>query len=531
MPTPARSSLVSALLSFRWVFWLSAVVLLAGMVRTYRLDSTLADWHSFRQVDTAAVTREFVRSGIDLLHPRYHDVSNIQSGKLNLEGWRMVEFPLMNAVTAWILLLHPSWPLVPVSRVVSIVSFLIALAAWGELVRRWYGHSVAVVTTFLMAVLPYSVYFTRVVLPEPFLLPWVAVSALAFSIWVEQRNRGKAVVWWQADLWLMLALVCFAVALLVKPMAVFWLPAIGVAFVRRDQWLWTDWARVVIVFGVSVIPVLLWRDWIQQFPSGIPASDWLFNGNGIRFKPAWWRWLFGDRFGRLWFGHYGAGLIPIGIAAALPATLPARSKSWMKQGTLAWDWFWQWLAQEGLVWASVMGTLGFLVVFATGNVQHDYYQTILIPLVTLVWARGAVWLVRLAPTTVQRFGMATALSVVVVFGLAFAWYDIKGNFNVNNPAIELAGRAVQAHTPEDALVIANYSGDTTLLFATERHGWPIGFSIDEKRSQGAAFYITTAKDDEANELQRLYPTVEETKEYLLLDLRVPLSTGSAVISE
>src|SRR5689334_19814520 len=85
-----------------WVF-LGIILIIATVMRLYRITNPLADWHSFRQADTASVTREYVKHGIDLLHPTYHDLSNIQSGKDNPKGYRMVEFPLVNAGTAWVI--------------------------------------------------------------------------------------------------------------------------------------------------------------------------------------------------------------------------------------------------------------------------------------------------------------------------------------------------------------------------------------------------------------------------------------------
>src|SRR3989338_4745861 len=80
--------------------FVSIIVVLAFLARTYRLNEPLADWHSWRQADTSSVTRRFVSEGIDLLHPRYDDLSSIPSGKDNPQGWRFVEFPIINALTA-----------------------------------------------------------------------------------------------------------------------------------------------------------------------------------------------------------------------------------------------------------------------------------------------------------------------------------------------------------------------------------------------------------------------------------------------
>ena len=74
------------------------IILVAFLVRLYRIDNPIADWHSFRQADTASVTREYIENSIDLLRPRYHDLSNIQSGFDNPMGYRMVEFPFINGL-------------------------------------------------------------------------------------------------------------------------------------------------------------------------------------------------------------------------------------------------------------------------------------------------------------------------------------------------------------------------------------------------------------------------------------------------
>jgi hypothetical protein len=83
--------------------WLIIPIILLGfVVRVYKIDTPLADWHSWRQADTASVAVEYVKHGIDLLHPKYMDLSNIPSGMENPEGFRMVEFPLIPALVALI---------------------------------------------------------------------------------------------------------------------------------------------------------------------------------------------------------------------------------------------------------------------------------------------------------------------------------------------------------------------------------------------------------------------------------------------
>lgn len=497
------------------------LVLVAFKVRLHAVTNPLADWHSFRQSDTASVTREYVRHGIDLLRPRYHDVSNIQSGKLNLEGWRMVEFPLLNALTAQILLWQPSWDIVVVSRLVSIISSLVSLGALVYVARQLFGRAVGFVTGFVFAVLPYNIYYSRVILPEPFMVMWALLAAAAVWEWSARLNVAMTAqarrrqIFFAADLCLLCAGVFFALALLIKPTALFFLPFyVGIAW-RNRQWSLWPWIKAAVVFSAAIIPLWWWRQWIQQFPEGIPASTWLLNGNGIRLRPAWWRWLFADRLGRMMFGYWGAPFVILGAVVGVPR--------WMKNQKITvkslLEWKDRWLQQEGALILGGAGMIAYLVVFATGNVQHDYYQVPLVPLLCLLFARAVVWVWNQAEDGVQKIAYGAGLSLITLFMLAFSWYEVSPLFGINNPAVEPTGEAVQRLVPEDSLIVAHYNGDTTLLFATARRGWPIGYSMEEKRADGAEYFVSTALDDETRMLLDQYTLVEQTDLYTIIDIR------------
>lgn len=496
------------------------VVAFALVVRQYHVDWPLGDWHSFRQADTASVTREYVKHGVDLLRPRYHDISNIQSGKDNPDGWRMVEFPIVNAVIASVVRANPSFDLVVVSRLFSIGASILSLCLWWMIVRDFYGRGVAFVTALVFAFMPYSIFYSRVILPEPFLVLFLLLTTWFLSHWAQHSvSRWKPSL---SDLLLLGAGFSWALALLIKPVAIFYAPLFLAIVWHYQRWSLADIAKMAMVFCAGFVPVWWWREWIQQFPTGVPVSTWLLNGNGIRLRPAWWRWLFGDRFGRLMFGNWSAGFLAIGAAVGW-MELPS------KKFSPRWSTFFMemlvmkeaWVRRDGLVLGSILGILSYFVVIATGNVQHDYYQTMVVPLVALLWARAVVWLIEQGKTWVHSVFMVLALAVVAGFSAVFAWYDISGFYNINNPAIVSAGESVRRNTPNDALIIAPYFGDTSFLFQTDRRGWPLGFEIDDKISKGATFYVTTSQDDEANELLKKYRLVEKTKEFILLDLTQP----------
>jgi hypothetical protein len=489
---------------------LSTILVLAVGLRLYRVTQPVADWHSWRQADTASVTREYVKHGVDMLHPTFHDLSNIPSGLDNPRGYRMVEFPVVNAGLAVVLRALPFLDLVTVSRLASIVASVIMIAALYFLTKRWYGVGVASWTGLAAATLPYAVYYGRTILPEPFLLAALLTSLLCLSHFLSSRNWG-----WAAGF-----VVSFTLALLLKPFALFFLPVIGALILAEHGTLfsrnfWRDAFLVASGVGMSAIPLYWWRHWILQYPSGIPASDWLFNGNGIRLRPAWWRWLGYERIIKLFLGGVGVVFFPMLALEVFSTVWSLTLQLFSNKGKLS--------AQHTrvLLWLSWWISAGaYLIIIATGNVQHDYYQNLLIPPICLSIGWGAVLLEERLHALKVPWSRSVVAGLFILMLLA-SWQQVKGYFNINHWEYVEAGQAVDRLLPSDAKVIAPAQGDTQFLFQTNRTGWPMAFDIEHKRSLGATYYVTTNFDDEANALDKQYKTVIKTPTYWILDLTTP----------
>src|SRR3990167_2510237 len=104
------------------LLWLALIVILGFLVRLYKIDNPIADWHSWRQADTAAVARNFDKFGFTPFLPSYDDLSSVQSGKENPRGYRLVEFPLYQTVGYFSFKLFSSFSLEIWLRLVNIFS-------------------------------------------------------------------------------------------------------------------------------------------------------------------------------------------------------------------------------------------------------------------------------------------------------------------------------------------------------------------------------------------------------------------------
>lgn len=486
-------------------FFIALLFFTAIIVRLYKIGSPLADWHSFRQSDTAAVARNFLKFGFDPFRPRYDDLSNIQSGRDNPMGWRMVEFPLYQLVAASVRQLNPAWSIDLWLRLTTIAASAGTTVILTLLVSQFVNPATGLLTGFIYAVLPYSIYYGRVILPEPFAVFWAMLSLLLLSkiLWGE-GNRGD----WGM---IVLAGLAGAVALLVKPTAGFLLLPAVYLYIRRYGFSKHSFIRLparhrfaqalaggFVYSFICLLPFILWRRWIPQFPEGIPAYEWLLNANNIRFKGAWFWWLFAERLGKLILGYWG--LIPFGLGILV--------KPEKGEGS-----FFRW-------W--ILGALTYLIVFAAGNVQHDYYQILLLPVVSIYLAKGFVFL--FTSPVFSKLITYNLLLITFLFMLAFSWYTIRTYYWINRPEIVEAGKLADQLLPKDAKVIAPYNGDTTFLYQNNRQGWPLGFDIDKKIEMGATHYVTVSPTDsdwETKELAEKYTVLVRNDKFAIIDLTKP----------
>jgi len=452
-------------------------------VRLYRIDNPVADWHSWRQADTSAVSRNFVKFGFDLFHPRFDDLSNIASGRDNPMGYRFVEFPIYNFIQAGFFKILPVVSLEVWGRLASVFSSLVSLIFLYLILKKYLGIRIALLSSFFFAILPYNIYYSRVILPEPLMLTLSLGMIYFFDRWLEEKSKKCYLV----------SAIFAASAMLVKPYAIFlFLPMIYLWFRQKDfsrHFL----ISLLLYFSIVLLPFVLWRFWISHFPEGVPAFWWLLNGDGIRFKGAFFWWIFGERLGKLILGIWGLPIFIIGVLV--------RPKE--KEG-----WFFHW-------W--FVSILAYFAVFATGNVRHDYYQILAVPIICIFLAKGAEFLLTEGKQVFNSAICYSLFAICILFMFPFSWYQVRDFFNVNHPEIIEAGKVTDQLLPKEAKVIAPYGGDTAFLYQINRQGWPIGFEIDKKIKMGATHYVTVNLDDEVKELEKKYKVLVKTSKYEIIE--------------
>ena len=471
---------------------LLAVLILGFVLRLYKVNIPLADHHSWRQADTAAVARNFVKEGWDFFRPRIDNKTPLHPGVPNDERLFLVEPPIYNSIVAAIYKIGGIK--IEYARLVSIVFSLGSIVLLYLLVSLYFGKKTGLLAGFFFAILPYNIFYSRVVLPEPMII-FLNLAMLYFAVkWLETNSTL------QYFLFVFLSMLSFSQKtfplFLLLPLAYLFFQKYGrKTFLQPKIYLWVI---------ISFLPLILWRWWIGHFPEGIPANLWLFNENNIRFKGAFFYWIFAKRIGELILGYWGLPLLVLGII--------------VKQKKEGW-FFHLWL----------LAILIFTFVFAAGNVTHDYYQIPLIPILCIFLAKGANFLLFEKHENFNRALSVTLFLICLVFALAFSWYQVRDFYNPQG-GVDLAGAAVDDLVPKNALVLTGDSNDATLLYNTNRFGWSGGYASNFLNTQeniqkiiglGGSVYVTTKFDrnsDFGKYMLQTFSIIKETNQYIIFDL-------------
>lgn len=466
--------------------YLTLILILAFWLRLYKIDNPIADWHSWRQADTAAVARNFYKEGYNPFLPRGDDMSAISEIKpqLNLDRYRFVEFPIYPSLVYFGYLLNGGVD-ERIARLVSVLFSLGSIIFIYLIVKKNSTTSHALLSSLIFATLPFSIYYSRVTLPEPSLIFFSLGMFYLLDRWIYE-NKLTLMGW---------GIFFTACAFLTKPMAVFFLLPLVYSYFKKEGLRFPP-LRYWIFFISALAPFGLWRYWMQNYAEGIPASSWLLNGNGIRLRPAFFRWIVGDRLGREILSITGGSLLLLGLVV----------KPLVKSNYLL----------HFLTLSSFL----YLVVFATGNVQHDYYQSLLIPALSIFLARGIWILFQGFPFLLPR--IITIPLAIFLLGITYylTWNEVRGLYQVNNWAIVHGGAAADKLLAKDAIVVAPYMGDTAFLYQTNRHGFPIiNSTVEEmKKDYGVTGYVSTTNDTKTAWLADKYNLLMKTDEYIVVDL-------------
>ncbi len=426
---------------------LSFILFIALLFRLYKIGTPLADFHSWRQADTAAVARNFVKDGIDLLHPRYDDLSGRESGRENPNGYRMVEFPIYNAIIAFSYKILPILPLEIYGRMTSVAFSLLIITVIYYLLKSEVNRLAAMGASLLYAVFPFFVFFSRVILPETTALGFTFLSIFFLYIYSRKNiSRLKSIMS------LFLSLVLFSLGILVKPTVIFYGIVLFYLFFRKYGFNIPKKFSFYVYFIGAAIPFIIWRIYIRNFPEGVPVSDWLITSvntyeglKNIFLRPAFFRWIFFERINNIIFGGFASFFFVLGISK--------------KSKTFFFHFF-------------LIASLAYLFTFQGGNVQHEYYQTIILPALAIFSGIGIEFIFnKKLANFFYPYSAHIIAGVIFISSFFFSYYRVRDYYNYPRDLAKIA-KIIETLTKESEKVVTDTTGDSTLLYLSKRKGAP-----------------------------------------------------------
>ena len=471
---------------------LSAILLLAFVFRLYKINTPLADLHSWRQADTAAVARNFVKDGTNLFQPRYDDLSGRESGKENPQGYRMVEFPLYNAIFALIYKLAPVISIEVYGRLTTVIFSLLIIGIIYYLLFKESGGLAAVVASLTYAIYPFFVFFSRVVLPETTALAFAMISILFLYF-----SNEKKIMPIKESIYITASFIFFALAILIKPTVIFYSITLLYLFFQKYHFKFFKKIDFYLYFIAAFLPFALWRLYIRNFPEGIPVSDWLITSvntyqglKNIFFRPAFFRWIFFERINNIIFGGYLTLFFVLGV---------------LKKN------------QKIFLHTFLLSNLIYLFTFQGGNVQHEYYQTLLLPTLTIFVGLGVQLFFQIKKNLLSPMFSIPIVIALFILSFYFSFYRVRDYYNYPQDLTQIA-KIIKSLSKSSDKIVTDTTGDSTLLYLTDRKGAPSLYK-DPPTLQALGYnYMIIFNKDYAKELKGSFTPVFENDKFIMFKL-------------
>jgi hypothetical protein len=447
------------------------IVTFGFAARAATLRTPIFDHHSWRQADTAAIARNFVRERFNPLYPQVDWRGSQPTGYVETG----LELQALLVAILW----RAAGIHVETGRALAAAMYVGTALLLYRFARRRYDEPTALAAVYAHAfAFPLGLFGDRAYLNEPLLILLSATALVAAQSWLERRH-----VVWLAGL-----VAATAIIGMVKlPYLVVYAP-IAALFVERFGWRGLVRIELALAVAVGVACAGLWYAHANSLYSVTGLS---FGLSDKTFDPSL---VFSSRFPlriarrlvRDVIGPVGLVLLVWGVMAAV------RRQRWAEP-------------------AGVAAFAVYLVAVARGNYHHDYYQLAILPIGAVLVGLGVAAAVEAAarrgwPTARRQWLAAGLLWILAVTTAirslsAHSWYEIEPG------RLDLC-RAIAAQVdPEDRLLFVNYPSPD-VMFCVDRPGWILDWptrapQVEEAARAGASIVLVPPADAE-----RLGPLLE-----------------------
>jgi hypothetical protein len=424
---------------------------LALSVRLYNINTPLIGVHSWRQSDTAAMSRNFEANGLNLFYPQ------IDWG--GLPGYCETEFPIYSFIVALFYRVFGVHDFL--GRLFSVACFLVTIYFLYQLTVKYFNSNAAFWACLVFSILPLNIYYSRTFQPESMLLMCSVIGVYYFNNWIDSEKYK--------DLILSALFVCLACLIKVLPVIYLGVPLFYLAwtkfgvklFFKLDLWIYAIFV-LASTFAWYNHAHNIFLEYGNTFGFSSDSTN-RYDYSILLTLNFWTELIF-----RTFFRHFAIFCFPLFIAGLLLPKKDAREYI-----------FDVWLVAIALTWILVPVT----------SVVHEYYQLpFMLPAVVLIGKACDRYF------DLHKRAIVTCLSLALVTGsILYTTGYMSVEKAAESDLIKLAD-AIKSTTPNNALVISSTGGDPTLLYLSNRRGWLVERDVAEesilgKRKLGAEYLV------------------------------------------
>ena len=428
------------------------IIVLGFAIRAVTFKAPLLDHHAWRQADTAAMSRNFLRDDMNPLHPQVDWRGAMESGRVET-GFEL--FAYLVAILSLAGGFNPE-----AGRLLSAMLFVgSATMVYGFSRRRW-GDGPGLVAVFVYTFgMPLAMYFDRAFMNES-LLMFLCVT----SLWSAQRYVEEG----RTSHWVVVILATTLIGLVKLPYLIVWAPIAGL-FIERGGLRAVLRPSLILMAAINLSAAVLWfwQIGIAAAETGLTVgfTNKLFTADRV------FTWNFVERI--------VLKLLRDVFAVTVVFVLWGAVVAW-RRGRLA----------ENL---GLAGFVVYVLAVAEGVFHHDYY---LLPLGMTAAPLAALGIVHGAVPALTRFSRESALAIVLslilissfVRAASFhSWYEWDAS------EADLCHAGPSLLKPRERVLFADIDAPQ-LMFCLDVQGWLFGknepaTSLDRARAEGATAIV------------------------------------------
>ena len=440
------------------------ILVLALALRCQHLTNPAWDYHNWRQTITLMVARDYSRH-FDLLHPTLLWISNGAPAYFN------AEFSVQSVIAATLYRLTRESD--AVARLV-VVAFSLAGIAWlYQLLRRRAGPLAAFLGALFLSVLPYSLFFGRVFMPE---VPAMSLALGGLSIldrWTDGRRTRDLIA--AALLTSLAVLQKLTVVFIGLPLLYLFWQVYGRRIVLRSE--------AYIFAAIALLPPLAW--YLHSWRLGRRSSSAVMQPN-----------LFGSGL-QQWL-HPGFSM-PLFKAVAFEAFSP------FALALVLVGFFWP--SRDRATWLLrlwLIGAAAVLALMPSALPPNHYYFTVLLP--------GGAGLIALALARLTPDRRSWGLLAIVLCAVVISAFRATAPFFVPDRAPYEMGRYLNRVTAPTDLILTETGGSPNVLYYADRRGWMLDRQYDpavlEQFCQAGAVWYADAFVNDATEHAEFFQALD-----------------------